>query len=126
MTQTIPDKKPVSSPFCLRLTDIERERLERDAAGLSLGAYIRSRIFDDQACPRRTRGKFPVKDHQMLSQVLGELGRSRIPNNLNQIAKAIHTGSFELTPEISAIILEASADIREIRKMIMAALGLER
>lgn len=34
-------------PFSLRLTFEERERLERDAAGMSLGAYIRSRLLSE-------------------------------------------------------------------------------
>jgi len=55
-------KKQIS-PFSLRFTFEERAQLEKDAAGMSLGAYIRSRIFDENLPKRRTRGKHPVKDH---------------------------------------------------------------
>jgi hypothetical protein len=79
--------KSYPSPFSLRLTFEERARLEQAAAGLSLGAYIRQRLFDGNAAPRRTRGKHPVKDHEALGRVLAELGRSRIANNLNQLAR---------------------------------------
>ncbi len=63
------NKKP--TPFSLRLSKEEREQLERDAAGLSLGEYIRQRLFDESSPKRLTRGKFPVKDHVLLSQLLG-------------------------------------------------------
>ena len=58
-------------PFSLRLTFEERAKLERDAAGMALGAYIRSRLLDPETVAPRKRGKFPVKDHQALAQLLG-------------------------------------------------------
>ena len=75
-------------PFSLRLTFEERAKLERDAAGMALGAYIRSRLLDPETVAPRKRGKFPVKDHQALAQLLGLLGQSRLANNVNQLAKA--------------------------------------
>ncbi len=36
-----------TSPFCLRLTSEERALLEREAAGLPLGEYVRQRVFDE-------------------------------------------------------------------------------
>ena len=111
-----------TSPFCLRLSEKERAQLEQDAAGVSLGAYIRERVFDQNTCKRQRRGKFPVQDHIALSQVLAKLGSSNLSNNLNQIAKAMHTGNYSL--EMDAVILVACADIREIRQLLMIALGL--
>ena len=79
-------------PFSLRLTFEERAKIEADAAGMSLGGYIRSRLLDpDWIAPRR-RGKFPVKDHRALAQLLAMLGQSRLANNVNQLAKAANTG----------------------------------
>ncbi|MEE9355053.1 MAG: hypothetical protein V3U75_05630 [Methylococcaceae bacterium] len=123
--------KSTASPFSLRLSLEERKRLEQYAAGLSLGEYIRQRIFTqghqgDESLPkRRTRGKHPVKDHKILSQLLGELGRSRLASNMNQIAKALNIGSLELTPETETALLEACADIYEMRNMLIKALGLK-
>ncbi len=116
--------KPTPSPFSLRLSSDERKRLERDAVGLSLGEYIRQRLFDESIPKRRTRSKYPVKDHKVLSQLLGELGATRLASNINQIAYAMNNGSFELTPKTKTAILEACADIYEIRRMLMKALGL--
>lgn len=115
-----------ASPFCLRLTLEERARLESDAAGLPLGEYIRDRVFDETRVKRRTRNKRPVKDHKILSQLLGELGRSRLSNNLNQLAKAANCGLLTLTPEVKTSLLNACADIRHIRMALMKSLGLDR
>lgn len=85
-------KEEQPNPFSLRLSFEERARLEDDAAGISLGAYIRERLLGEDAEPRKTRGKFPVKDHEALGRVLAALGSSRLSSNLNQLAKAVNTG----------------------------------
>ena len=41
-------------PFSLRLTFEERAELEKKAAGMALGAYIRERLLGEDAAPRRT------------------------------------------------------------------------
>lgn len=112
------------SPFSLRLSAEERTRLESDAAGLALGEYVRQRIFHGNESKRRTRGKFPVKDHAALSQLLGALGRSRLSQNLNQIAISANTGTLVLSPEMTAVLLEACADIKHMRVLLIRALGL--
>ncbi len=111
-------------PFSLRLTFEERAQLEKDSAGMSLGAYIRSRLFDSEAPKRRTRGKHPVKDHTELGKLLGELGRSRIANNLNQLAKAANSGSLEVSPDTEQAIQDSCGDIQWIRRSLIVALGL--
>src|SRR3546814_7675383 len=69
------DKRP--APFSLRLTFEQRAQLEQDAGGMSLAAYIQSRLFDSENPAPRRRGKRPVKDYQAFAQVLGKLGQSR-------------------------------------------------
>ena len=115
-------KRP--APLSLRLTPEDRQRLEQDAAGMSLGAYIRWRLFDPGSPPPRHRGKAPIKDHQSISALLGKLGQSRIANNLNQLAKLAHSGSLVLTPDIEAELHKAVVDIAAMRAMLIAALGL--
>lgn len=116
--------KTYAAPFSLRLSFEERARLARDAAGLPLGAYIRERLFDEEAQPRRTRGRFPVKDHEALARVLAELGRSRLANNLNQLARAANTGSLPVTPETEEELARACAAVAEIRQELLRALGV--
>lgn len=110
-------------PFSLRLTFEERALLERDAVGMSLGAYIQMRLFGENAAPRKTRGKTPVKDHEALGRVLGALGGSRLSQNLNQLAKAVNTGSLPVTPETEHDLKEACASVALIRAELMRALG---
>ncbi len=108
----------------MRLSPENRARLERDAAGMSLGSYIHWRLFDPDAPPPRHRGKAPVKDHVALSKALAALGQSRIASNLNQIARAIHTGVIVVTPEVEGELVEAARYIAAIRDMLIEALGL--
>ena len=95
------NKRP--APFSLRLTFEERARLEKDATGISLSAYIKWRIFDPDKPPPRKRGKAPVKDHKVLAALLAKLGQSRLASNLNQLAKAVHTGSLPVTPDTEKV-----------------------
>lgn len=111
-------------PFSLRLTREERAQLEHDATGMSKGAYIRSRVFDESLPKRRTRNKHPVKDYQELAKVLGELGASRLANNVNQLAKASNSGSLETSPDTEKALQRACADIQWMRQVLMSALGL--
>jgi phosphoglycerate dehydrogenase-like enzyme len=119
-------RKPTPPPFSLRLTLEERAQLEQDAAGMSLGEYIRSRLFTVAvSAPRvqRTRGKQPVKDHQALGQILGLLGASRIASNLNQLAYAANVDNLNMTPDDQATIQAAYEEVRSIRQLLMQALG---
>ena len=112
-------------PFSLRLTFEERAKLERDAAGMALGAYIRSRLLDPETVAPRKRGKFPVKDHQALAQVLGLLGQSRLANNVNQLARAANTGSLAVTPDTEEALMSATADINHMRQLLIQALDID-
>ncbi|WP_366555329.1 hypothetical protein [Aquibaculum sediminis] len=111
-------------PFSLRLSFEERAQLEKEAAGVPVGAYIRQRLFHGKEMPRRTRGKHPVKDHAALGRVLGALGQSRLSNNLNQMARAVNTGSLPVTPETEEAIRQACADVGAMRRDLLIALGL--
>jgi hypothetical protein len=111
-------------PFSLRLSFEERAQIEKDAAGLPLGRYIRDKVLDGRARPRRTRGRNPIKDQAALGRVLGALGASRISNNLNQLARAVNSGSLPVTPETEAALQDACADVRQIRADLLRALGL--
>lgn len=92
---------------------------------MSLGGYIHSRLFDSDNPPKRRRSKNPIKDHKALAQALGLLGQSRISSNLNQLARSANTGSLPVTPDTEAALLEAVAEIREIRRLLIEALNLE-
>lgn len=80
-------------PLSIRLTVEVRVALENATAGMPLGAFVRERLFEEDLTPRRTRGKNPVKDHQELGRAQALLGATRPSSNLNQLAKAVNTGS---------------------------------
>jgi len=116
-------QKNLNSPITFRVSVEERALLERWAAGSSVSGYIREHLFDESIPKRRTRGKFPIKDHKIISQLLGELRRTKIPNNLNQIARAINCGNVIFSPELRTVILNGCADIADMRRMLMNGLG---
>lgn len=110
-------------PFSLRLTYEERARLDAERGDKPLAAYIRERLFGDDAAPRKRRGNSPVQDKEALGRVMGALGQSRLSANLNQLAKAVNTGSLPVTPETEAEIKEACREVSDIRDALMRALG---
>ncbi|MFP7675139.1 plasmid mobilization protein [Marivita sp. S0852] len=117
-------EKKYPPPFSLRLTHEERARLEAEAGDLSLSAYIRECLFGEEASPRKASGKRPVEDKEALGRVMGALGNSRLSSNLNQLAKAVNTGSLPVTPETEAELVEACEGIAQIRADLLKALGL--
>ena len=121
--QKTPVKRP--APFSLRLTFEERAQLEKEANGTSLSNHIKWRLFEtDKPAPKK-RGKVPVKDHKMLAKVIAKLGQSRLASNVNQLARAVNTGSLPVTPETETDLLQATRDIAAMRNMLIAGLGLK-
>ena len=119
-------RKKRTPPFSLRLTFEQRARLEQEAAGSSLSAYIHERLFGAEAPPaRRKRGKSPVKDQQAIAELLAKLGQSRLSSNLNQLARLANMGALPVTPDTETAIIEAADDIAAMRKLLIEALGLE-
>lgn len=111
-------------PFSLRLTRAQRQRLDVEAGTLTVGEYVRTRLFETPTPLKRTFRR-PVQDEQALSQVLGALGASRLSSNLNQLAKAIHSGTLPVSAEAEQEILAACREIAEMRTHLVKALGLE-
>ena len=116
-----PPKYP--PPFSLRLTYEERAQLIAESSGRPLGMYIRECLLGDAAKPRRSYGNSPVRDYEALGRVLGVLGQSRLASNLNQLAKAVHSGSLPVTPETEADIRQACRDVADMRAELLKALG---
>lgn len=112
-------------PFSLRLTFEERAKLETAANGVPLGAYIRAVLFDQDLRKVRRRNANPVRDHTELARILAALGSSRLSQNMNQMAKAVNTGSLPVTPDTEKHLQEACADIAAMRAALISALGLD-
>ena len=118
-----PKKKPREAPFSLRLSFEEKALLRAAANGVPLGAYIKAKLFDEPLEKVRRRNTNPVKDHEALGRVLGALGKSRLSQNLNQIARAANMGSLPVSPELEDELRQAYADVEALRKELLRALG---
>ncbi len=118
--------KPTDKPFSLRLSEQERAWLRAKARGGSIGAYIRKRVFTHEGAPTKPRRKrlAPARDHQLLAQLLGELGRQRLASNLNQLAKLANSGSLPVTPDTEAALRDACTALAEMRAILIQAMGL--
>ncbi len=87
-----------------------------------MGAYVREKLFGEDTVKRRTR-RAVVADEVALARVLALMGKSRVANNLNQLAKLANSGSLFVDDEVRGDLNEACRDIQIIRKDLMAALG---
>ena len=61
---------------------------------------------------------------QKISALLAGLGQSRIPNNLNQLAKAANCGTLETSEHVEKQLEEACAAVLAMREALFIALGL--
>ncbi len=112
------------APFSLRLTVDERAKLEDLAGDMSLSAFIKQHLFRSGPSKIRRRRRRPIKDQKLLAQLLAILGKSRLSQNMNQLARASNSGSLPLISEVEKELRQACADIKEMRLMLMNGLGL--
>ena len=122
----IPVAKPARkrlAPFSIRLSEEDRARLAVEAAGAPLGAYIKSKVLGGIPEGRKRRKVLAIKDREALAQALALLGRADLANTLSQIAHAVDIGTYLATSETEAELVAALHAVREIRALVMAALG---
>ena len=112
---------PRPAPVSIRFSDFEKAYVREMAGGLPLGTYIKRVVLGVKARPNPP--KQPIPDAKALGQILGFLGRSRVANNLNQLAKAVNLGALPVDKETEADIKSACAEIAMMRTLLMAALG---
>lgn len=118
-----PKKKKREAPFSLRFSFEQMALLQSAANGVPLGAYIKAKLFDEPLEKVRRRNTNPIKDHEALGRVLGELGKSRLSQNLNQLARATNTGALPVSPELEAELRQACEDVKALREELLRALG---
>ena len=115
------DGKETTKPLSVRFTDRERAFLRRKAQGKPIGTHIRDVVLAD--APKKTH--VAKADPQKLALVLSMLGKSRLSQNLNQLAKAVNTGTLDPTPEVEEQIITACAAVMAMRATLLEALGLK-
>jgi len=114
-----------SSPrITLRLSEEEHATLTTLSQGMAVSAFIRESVFGADTSRRKRRSHKPVKDQAAMSQVLGLLGKTKIANNLNQLAHHANTGSLLIDDETLRQIDEAYVHVIEMRDALVRALGL--
>jgi len=119
------DSKKYPAPFSLRLNSDEREELKRLADGIPMGQFIKDAIFNKKVRPNYRRSRPAIRDHKLLAQILGMLGKSRIPSNINQLAKAANSGSLPVNEEVLKSLFEAVRAIEWMRKSLIEGMGLK-
>lgn len=108
----------------IRLSESEREALIRLAGDMRLSTYVKAVVFEGGKTFRTRRTYAPVEDKKALSKVLGLLGQSRIAANLNQLAKAANIGTLAVTPDVEDDLQEACTMVKDIRALLIEALGM--
>lgn len=110
------EKRARSTHLTVRLSEDERAAIDAAAerAGLTPGSYARQAMLGAPA-PRQVR-RPPVEKRELV-RLLGGLGNVR--GNLNQLAKAVHTGILIYSGDIDA----ALGGLAEVRAAILTALG---
>jgi len=114
-------KRP--APFSIRLSEDERAFLARKAGNKPLGTYVRSTLLGD-AETRRKPSRAPSIDYALLGQVLGMLGKSEQLSCLFMLLVAAEADRIELDESESQALRETCEDVREMRALLIQALGL--
>lgn len=113
------------APFSIRLSEAERARLIAEAKGAPLGTYIKAKLVGAPMLVHTRRTGLAVEDRQALAQALALLGRSRLASNLNQLAHLANVGALPVDQQTEAELAEAVCAIRDIRNLLVFALGLK-
>jgi hypothetical protein len=116
-------KRP--APFSIRLSEEERAHLERKAGTRPLGAYIREKLLDGEETQPRKPSRAPTIDYAALAQVLGLLGKSQQIQCLFLLALAEEKNRLTMPEEECAALQAACADVRDMRVLLVKALGLK-
>ena len=82
-------------------------------------------MFGADVKPRKTRGRFPVKDHAKLGAVLAALGRSNLVRDFEALDHAVRDGVVHPEPGAQAAFTRACDDISAMRRDLLMALGIQ-
>ena len=115
-------RRAATQPFSIRLSQDERQTLEQAAGSTPLGTYIRNLLLGGN--PRRVKARRPASDAAVMGRLLALIGGSRLGPSLADLATAVRVGTVTLTPDQEHQIWSACADVREIRTLLLRALGL--
>ena len=119
------DKREESRPFTIRLTVEERRELERRAGEMALGSYIKTMLFAHGLKHRHRGRRSPIRDQQLLAQLLACLGSSRLSETLERLAEAAESGVVQWDDTAPQTIKKAVTDIAAMRLVLLKCLGFQ-
>lgn len=120
---SMPKTRQRPAPFAIRLSPDERAYLEGKAGNRPLGTFIRSQLLGNVAAPRKVTRKQPINE-ALLGRVLGMLGKSDQVKVLFMLLTAAENERISMTEKERTALHEACADVREVRTLLIKALGL--
>lgn len=108
---------PRQPPLSVRLSaeEIAELRSRAEQSGLTISGYFKAAVFNT---PPLKRSRRVTHDQESLARLLASVGR--IGSNINQLARVANMGSWAEAD----MLMEAAADIRWMRRTLMAALGI--
>lgn len=114
-------------PYSILMSEAERHHIAQlaEPLGLSAPELIRTVMLSEDVEKKLLTIKKHHFDKQGSAKILAALGKSRIANNLNQIAKAIANGTLILSPDVIAQINEAYATIMWMRSLLIRQQGIK-
>ncbi len=118
-------RKKRMAPLSVRLSKDQREQLERDAARMSLNAYVLGKLFDGSKSKRKRHSRQPTKRDKAIASALRRLAHSGIATYLMSQIVAREEGRLMLCPDEEMQLREAYAECFRIRRDLVEALGLE-
>lgn len=98
------------------LSESEHHLLIQRAGQKRLSDYARYSLC-------HTKGKTHLLSPEDAAHMLALLGKTRQHSNINQIAHAIHCGTVSFSDKTEAAILEATEDIKDIRRRLITLTG---
>lgn len=115
-------RKPTPPPYSIRFSWEQRAELDRITQGQSWGSYIKEVLF---LIKKRVSRQYSELDWQLIAKLLGALGKSRLSSNLNQLARAVNSGSLPVNEGVSKAILQACRTIEWMRITLIEAMGIK-
>lgn len=114
-------KRKRMSPLSVRLSQQQRDQLEQDAMGMSLNAYVLSRLFDGRG--KRSQKK-PTAQDRAVARALRQMGTCGLLGYLTCQILAVEEGRLLLTREDEKQLRQALAQLETIRNELVSAMSL--
>lgn len=118
-------KRKRLSPLSLRLTVDEWRRVEDDADGMALNAYIKGKLFADAPLPQKRKRRTAIDDYELQARVLSALGRSELFSKLNNLIEQAEHGQLNLDAQQREQLALACTCVIQMRDELVRSLGLK-